>query len=158
VVSSDLHCGDCGSTNVVDGGKSSRRSLPQLKRYHAMIRAAFHQWPEAHLSEHGIGSEDDLRKHLQMRVGHKEIAVVIDDIGSMSKAVAMTVATAAFKAAGAYSMPVMHGDKLVIFVPKSVAFHKMAHTDFCKLSDDVEAIIEAEIGVKADQLLREKAA
>lgn len=157
-MSSDLHCADCGSTHIVDGAKASRRSLPQLKRYHAMIRAAFHQWPEAHLREHGISSEDDLRKYLQMRAGHKEIAVVVDDIGAMSKAMAVTVATAAFKAAGAYAMPIMHGDKLVIFVPKSVAFHRLSHTDFCKLSDDVEAIIESVVGVPAEQLLREKAA
>lgn len=152
---SDLHCGDCGSTNVVDGAPKSRRSLPQLRRYHAMIRAAFHHWPEAHAREHYISSEDDLRKYLQMRVGHKEIAVVIDDIGVMGKAQAVTVATAAFKAAGAYAMPVMHGDALVIFRPKSIAFHKLGHSEFCRLNDDVDQAIFDVTGTRGEAMLKE---
>ena len=34
----------------------------------------------------------------------------------------------------------------------------MHHADFCRLSDDVAAIIEAETGLTAEQLLREHAA
>jgi hypothetical protein len=149
---SDLHCGDCGSTNVVDGAAKSRRSLPQLKRYHAMIRAAFHHWPEKH--ERQFDSEEDLRKFLQMKAGHREVAASFA-INGFSKNDALMIAEASIKAAGSYAVPVMHGETLVIFKPKSIAFHKLGHSDFCKLNDDVDAVILAETGIKGETMLKE---
>ena len=52
-------------------------------------------------------------------------------------------------------MPKLHGDTLVIFRPKSISFNKLGHKEFCRLNDEVDAVIEAEIGIKAERLLRE---
>jgi hypothetical protein len=145
------HCG-CELTPA-EGGKA--RSTEQLRRYFAMIRAAFTHWPEAH--QHQFASSEELRAWLQMKAGAREIGAQIPMVG-MSKERAMLLAEAAIRGAGSYAWPVIHGDTLVIFRPKSVSFAKMAHADFCKLSDDVADVIEAETGIKVDQLLREQAA
>lgn len=150
----DATCPHCGcELTPPSGGKP--RSGDQLRRYFAMIRAAYHHWPEHH--ERQWSSSEELRAYLQMRAGARVVGAQIP-LSGISKERAMLLAEAAIRGAGSYAMPVMHGDVLVIFRPKSIAFDKMAHADFCKLSDDVSAVIEAETGLSTEQLLREKAA
>ena len=144
------HCPECGC--VFDKAGKAPRSLPQLRRYFAMIRAALHHWPETH--ERQFASEEELRAFLQMKAGHRETGAAIP-IAGMSKERAMLLAEAAIRAAGSYAMPVLHGDMLVIFKPKSIAFTKLSHTEFCRLSDDVSDVIFAEIGMRGEQLLLE---
>jgi hypothetical protein len=116
------------------------------------MRAAFMHWPEAHPRR--FADETELRKWLVMKAGHREVASTLDLVG-ISKEHAMMIAEASIKAAGAYAVPVMHGDTLVIFRPKSIAFGKLGHKEFCRLNDEVDAVIEAETGMKAADLLRE---
>jgi len=52
-------------------------------------------------------------------------------------------------------VPVLHGTDLVVFVPRSIAFHRLGHLAACALFDEVAAVIEAETGMKAEQLLHE---
>jgi hypothetical protein len=54
-------------------------------------------------------------------------------------------------------MPVMHGDTLVIFRPKSIRFATMPHLAFCGLVAAVETVIEHETGARVDDLLMERA-
>ena len=143
-------CSQCGSPQRQEG--KTHRSVPQLRRFFSVIRAAWTHWPEAHPRQ--FANEEDCRKYLQMKAGHREIAASID-INGMSKELALLVAEASIKAAGAYAVPVMHGDTLVIFRPKSIKFTKMTHQDFCKLNDEVDAVIFAEIGIDAGTLLKE---
>jgi hypothetical protein len=119
-----------------------------------MIRAAFQHWPES--AERQVSSTEELRAYLQMKASadYREIAATIPIVG-MQKDRAMFLAEASIRAAGSYAMPVLHGDTLVIFRPKSIAFSKMGHSDFCKLNDEVAAVIEAETGLAADALLKE---
>ena len=42
-----------------------------------------------------------------------------------------------------------------IIIYKSIAFDKLDHRGACKLFDEVAGVIEAEIGIKADDLLKE---
>lgn len=142
------HCPHCGC----ELSKPSRRSVPQLRRYFALIKAAFHHWPES--AERQFASPDELRAYLQMKCGYREIGATIP-IAGMSKERAMFLAEAAIRAAGSFALPVLHGDTLVIFKPKSIAFGKMMHKDFCKLVDDVDDVIFTETGIRGDQLLLE---
>lgn len=153
-MSGDLHCGDCGSTNIVGPERVATRSLPQLKRYHAMIKAALHHWPEAHARKYGIANKEDLRKWLQMRAGHREVAAHVE-LAGMSKEQALMIAEASIKAAGSYAVPLIHGDVLVIFRPKSIAFHKLGHTEFCLLNDEVDEAIFQVTGTRGKQMLKE---
>lgn len=141
------HCG-CG-LSVHDGGRP--RSVEQIRRYFAMLRLAWAHWPEAHSRQ--FSSADEMRAWLQMRAGAREVGAQIP-LSGMSKERAMLLAEAAIRGAGSFAWPALHGDVLVIFRPKSISFAKMAHADFCRLSDDVQAIIAAETGIDVTDLMR----
>jgi len=112
-------------------------------------------WPESHKRQ--FSSVTELRKFLEMKAGAREVGASIP-LSGMSKERAMLLAEAAIRGAGSYALPVLHGDTLVIFRPKSVSFAKMGPAEFGQLSDAVSDVIEAEIGVSVDQLLAEKVA
>ena len=88
-----------------------------------------------------------------MKAGAREIGAQIPLTG-LSKERAMLLAEAAIRGAGSYAMPVIHGDTLVIFRPKSISFARMPHSDFCRLSDDVCEVIRAETDIDPDEILR----
>jgi hypothetical protein len=67
----------------------------------------------------------------------------------------MFLVEAAIRAAGSYAMPIIHGDTLAIFRPKSIAFSRLGHKDFCKLIDEVDAVVAAETGLTFKTLLQE---
>ncbi len=141
------HCG-CVLTEK-DGGKP--RSVEQIRRYFAMLKIAWTNWPETHAQQ--FASADEMRAWLQMKAGAREVGAQIP-LSGMSKERAMLLAEAAIRGAGSFAWPVIHGDVLVIFRPKSISFAKMAHADFCRLSDDVQAVIADETGINLDDLMR----
>lgn len=143
------HCPNCGT---VLESRDVPRSVPQHRRYFGLIRAIFHHWPEAH--ERQFASEEECRKWLQMKAGHREVGASIPLTG-MSKERAMLLAEAAIRAAGSYAVPVLHGDTLVIWRPKSISFDKLSHKAACRLFDEVSEVIRAETGIDPDQLLIE---
>jgi len=137
----------------VKGGKP--RSYDAHKRYFALVRAAFLHWPEGNPVQ--FSSETECRKWLQMRSGWRDIAARIP-ISGLNPERLKVFAEAAFKAAGAHAVPVVHKGELVIWVPRSIKYDTMPHLEFCALSDAVETTIEQETGIKVEQLLAERAA
>lgn len=137
-------CPTCGAP-----AKRQPRSLDQHRRYFALIKSAFHHWPEAH--EKQFGDETELRKWLQMRAGYREIGAKIPLVG-LNRDRAVMLVEAAIRAAGSYAVPVVHGDTLVVFKPKSIKFDSMPHLEFCGLNNAVDDVLRAE-GVDPDQLL-----
>lgn len=145
-----MDCPHCGCE--IETAKGAPRSALQLRRYFAMIRAAFHHWPESH--ERQFTSEEECRKWLQMKAGHREVGASIPLTG-MSKERAMMLAEAAIRAADAYATIVIHGDTLVVWRPKSIAFNRLGHLAACRLFDEVSDVIIAETGLIPEQLLKE---
>lgn len=144
-----MKCPVCGHDS---GSKGSSRSVEQLRRYFAVMRAIHFFWPETHPEQ--FDSHDDLRKYLQMRAGHREIGASID-LNGLSKEQAMLLAEAAIRGTGAYAVPRIHNNTLVVFRPKSIAFHKLSHSAFCALSNGVMEVIKAETGIDPDEALKE---
>ncbi len=144
-----MNCPHCGCEIEAS---DKRRSLPHLRRYFALIRAAYHHWPETHATQ--FSDETECRKWLQMKAGHREIGARIPLVG-MNKDRAVALVEAAIRAAGSYAVPVMHGGDLVVFVPKSIAFGKLSHLAACALFDGVADVIKDETGMDADTLLKE---
>lgn len=142
-------CPHCGCT-IEPSGKG--RSVPHLRRYFSLIRAAAHHWPDSHETQ--FADVTECRKWLQMKAGHREIGARIPLIG-LRRDRALALAEAAIRAAGSYAVPVMHGGDMVVFVPKSIAFGKLSHLAACALFDDVAAVIRAETGLEPDTLLKE---
>ena len=144
-----MKCPVCGHDTIA---RENSRSVEQLRRYFALIRAAYYHWPETHPEQ--FDDSEDLRKFLQMRAGHRELAAKIE-LDGLSKEQALFIAEAAIRATGAYAVPRIHGDVMVIFRPRSIAFQKLSHIDFCRLNDAVQDIILAETGIDPDQLLKD---
>lgn len=143
-------CHVCGFYPEHVDGKP--RSLPQHRRYFSMISAVFHHWPAAHGRQ--FADREELRAWLQMKSGWREVAAQIPIVGLPRERVKMIV-EASIRAAGSYAEPVLHNDTLVIFRPKSIAFDKMRHLDFCALNDAVEDVIRSETGLDPEQVLQE---
>ena len=143
------HCPGCGIT--LDDKPSKPRSIDQHRRYFSVSRAIYQHWPESH--DVHFSSETECRKWLQMKAGWREVAATIP-LANVKPDVAVMLATAAMRAAGAHAVAVAHKGNLVIWRPQSIRFDKMQHQEFCRLNDEVEAVIESETGLKVDDLLK----
>lgn len=150
---SKTECPCCGELFDIRD-KGGARSVPQIRRYFALIRAALHHWPEEH--EVQFDTEDECRKWLQMKAGYRTIACRID-LSDCDPGHAVTIARAAIKAAGEYAVAVPHNGELVIFTPQSIAFAKMQPAKFNELVDRVEKVIEGETGLVVAELIEEHA-
>lgn len=147
----ELHCPECGAV-FSEEKKGKTRSVEQHRRYFGVLRATFLHWPESHPVQ--FSSEEECRKFLQMKAGHKTVSARIPIVG-VSRERAVMLAEASIRAAGSYAVPIAHGGDLVVFVPKSIAFDKLSHLEFCRLSNQVEEVIKAETGLDPDSLLNE---
>lgn len=148
-----LSCPHCDMRISVDP-KGVPRSVPQLRRYMQLMRAAFANWPESNPRQ--FGDVEELRAFVQMKAGYREIAAQIPLVG-LPRDKALFLVEASIRSTGIYAMPVLHGDTMVIFKPKSIAFSKLPHIAFCALNNAVDEVIRAETGLDPDQLLNETA-
>jgi hypothetical protein len=134
------------------GGK--RRSIDQHKRYFAMIKKVFDNWPHSH--EFQPNDTEHLRKWLQVKAGYRTVQE-IDTSRTDPQAMKLMEATlrAAMKATSDYAWTVVHGRKLYVVASRSIAFDKISHGEFCALNDMVAEVIERESGIKVADLMRE---
>jgi len=132
------------------------RSEADHRRFFALIGAAFAQWPEAH--EFQPSSSEHLRSWLLCKAGHHEVITIpveyAEDQPAMLRLVTLTV-EAAMKAADGYTFVRPHGSAIAVFKARSIAWHKLGQKDFGAIRSAVEDVIEAEIGVPADKLLKD---
>lgn len=139
-------CPTCGSSTP-----AKARSSEQHRRYFKILALAFEHWPEK--SGTSFDSAEDLRAFCQMKAGHYTTIRV--DLNNADPAQAVIVAQASMRAAGSYARARIINDELVIFKPKSIRFDSLSQDAFNKLSAEVESVIEAESGLKAEDLLKE---
>lgn len=148
------HCG-CG----LDPEKGKPRSVAQLKRFFAVLRAMFSHWPDG--AEFKPESEEHLRKYVIAKAGHRESTDIAIPETEGEPGVTRLIAVAfesAFKWAGNYAFvrPHPEGGLVRIYKAKSIAFPAMGPAEFSKLNDDVEAVYKAETGLDPDQVLKEE--
>jgi hypothetical protein len=129
------------------------RSTPQHRRFFALCKAAFENWPESHDMQ--FTDATDCRKWLTMKAGWRHMASQSPIIG-LKPELAVQIATLAMRAAGAHAVAQFHKGDLIIWVPKSIKFNIMPHQEFCALSDAVSQVIEAETGIMCDSILPPK--
>lgn len=157
------HCPHCGG--VLETHKKVR-SLPDHRRFFALIRAAFEQWPLNH--EFQPLSAEHLRAWLLCKVRYHQIEMI--DVGTdifdgldadtkalvdfvVRSAVHRSIEAATRESGFAFDKP--YGSGIAIFRPKSIDFESMDQKDFGELRQAVEEVIESIIGVDAEKLLRE---
>lgn len=146
-----VQCPCCETTFDV-GGTKRPRSLEQHRRFWKLMQLSFSSWPETH--ERQFTSVNDLRLYLTMAAGWREVAATIPLTG-VKPEIAVIVATAAMKAAGANATAATGKGNLYIWVPKSIAFHKMGPQEFGLLNDAVSDVIAKELGITAGELLEQ---
>ncbi len=142
-------CPHCGCSH---DAQDRPRSVPQLRRYFAMIRAAYAHWPET--ADVQFSSEEECRKHVQMRAGWREVGARIPLVG-VKPDTAKMLAAAAIAGAKAHAWPVIHDRELIVWVPRSISFATMGPQEFGQLSDAVAAVIKDMTGMDAETLMKE---
>lgn len=157
-------CPYCGcDLPAPDGGKP--RSYPQLKRYMALCRRAYENWPELHDVQ--FTNWHECRKWLEMKAGYRELVLQQPLMGIpeaklvpfIQGAIMGVVRSKAGRKSRVFAHSVIHRDVLYVYCSISVKYESMPHKDFCELSDKVERLIREITGVGAEELkLMEQAA
>ena len=148
-------CPHCGCK--IDG-KTKPRSVPQLRRFFAVLRAMFLHWPEN--AQFSPESEEHLRKFILIRAGYRETTDIpvtfAEDQPGLTKLTALSI-EAALKAAGAYAFirPHPDGGLVRVFKAKSIAFDKIGQAEFNALNDAVETAYAQETGLDPEQVLKQ---
>jgi len=132
--------------------KGKPRSYDQHKRFFAMCEAAFQHWPEAH--EEQFSNAEDCRKYLTMKAGWRDIASKVTLTGIREdKAILLATAVLSGLPKNIGARPVLHKGQLIVWVPRSISYASMPHLEFCALSDAVAEVIEAETGIKIEEMM-----
>lgn len=150
-----MKCKWCGCEQ---DDKAKPRSLEQLRRFFAVLRAMYSHWPES--AEFKPDSEEHLRKWVLIKAGHRETTDVpvawAEDQPGLTKLAALSI-EGALKAAGAFAFirPHPEGGLVRVFKAKSIAFDKLGQAEFNALNDQVEVVYAAETGLDPEQVLKE---
>ena len=151
------HCPECG---FIFGGD---RSLPDLRRFFALLRAAHMHFPENHPLT--SSNEEQFRARILIEAGHAHVAKAEIPASYAESEAARDYFRAAvdgaFRASdgkSAYRELRVRGSSLEIISPRSISFPRSKQREFNAVRDSVEQIIELALGLPVEQLLRERAA
>lgn len=142
------HCPHCGG-DLAEQPKRKPRSVPQHRRYFAMIKAAFSHWPHDHRFQ--PITEERLRKWLQAKAGHAVIKTV--DVSAMTKTQAVIAIAAEIMRADPIHFTSATDEAFYIIESASINFDTLPHLAACALFDDVADVIEVETGAKVAQIM-----
>lgn len=130
-------CPTCG------GPSKKRRSPEHHKRFFAVIAAAYQHWPESH--DFQPANAEHLRAWLLCKAKWCNVQTgTVDSFISGSH-----------KTEAGFSFRFRAGTLVHEYRPKSINWEKMDQRTFSPIAQAVDEIIEAEIGVPTDRLLRE---
>lgn len=145
------HCGGFPSPR-----KGTPRSVPQNRRYFALIRAAYNHWPQKTKDEDEKWfyprSEEHLRHYLQAKVGYSIIDTL--DVAGMTAEHACAQIAAQVMKAGPFSFQDSEGTCFFSTTSQSIDFDTLPHLKACALFDAVAELIEAETGIRVDDMLK----
>ena len=152
------HCPHCGCELERKG-----RSLQDHRRFFGLLKAAFLQWPETH--PYHPASEEVFRAYLLVKVGHFDVTSIpapemCADHPPILQLFRLSVeaTVAALSRRFGYCDIRVSAGGAEILTAKSIDFRTVSQRDFGPIREAVESLIEDAIGVKSEQLLREKAA
>lgn len=132
-------------------GKTAPRSGEQLRRFFALMRVTFDNWPDSH--ERQFTDIDEMRAWLTIKAGYREVGARVP-LAGLNKDRALFLVEASIRGSGSNAIPIYYDGEIIVFKPKSIAFQKMDHRDFCKLNDAVATVIEQETGLSVETLLK----
>lgn len=142
------HCPHCG-VELEAKPKGKPRSIPQHRRYFAMLKATFSHWPEDHRFQ--PATEEHLRKWLQAKAGYAVIKSVETEHMTTQQAIAAISAELAL--ADPIHFTSAADTLFYIIQSKSIDFDTLPHRDACGLFDAVQDVIEAETDLKVAKIM-----
>ena len=149
------HCLDCGSTKIAKPSREKDRSTPQLRRFFAIVKAAFIHWPERTPSEFRPKSAEHLRYWLEMKADYFTVTTMAR-ISRHDPGQTYELVRAFLKHSEDERLFLeLDGNLLIEKRTKSIDYDTLDSSAFSKLKDAVCDVIKAETGMEAEQLLRE---
>lgn len=143
-------CRHCGCENEPEPPKKGKpRSVPQHRRYFAMVNAAHSHWPSAHRFK--PATAEHLRHWLQAKSGYADINTI--DTAGMTQAQSVAALAAAIIKAHPFHFVWATEAKFHVAQSKSISFDELPHLAACALFDAVADVIEQEMHVKVDQIM-----
>lgn len=154
-MTSPTHCPECGAVLV------QPRSLADHRRFFGLVRAAFMNWPEA--APFQPSTEEALRGYLLVEANHYDVEFIAYPESSTPEIkklfrLAVEATHTACTRGRSYSDTRVSAGGIEIRTPKSIDFRSVGQKAFGPIREAVEHIIETAIGVKCEQLLKERAA
>lgn len=141
-------CPHCGC-EIEAKPKGRPRSVPQHRRYFALVKAAFSHWPEKHRFR--PMTEEHLRKWLQAKAGYANIQMV--DTAGMDGPTAIVAVAAMLAAADPIHFTAIKGSRFYVVSSRSINFDELPHLEACALFDAVADVIRAETGLEPDEIM-----
>lgn len=146
------HCPECGAVFA----EKKRRSGPQHRMFFSAISCAFSNWP----LEHAFlpSNEEHLRAWLLVKAGYHNIIGqnLVEEADIFRVADFTQRLMASIRAHGSYGFVEVTGRKsLIVKFPKSIAYRELSQADFQPIAQAVFDIIESEIGLKVEDLVRQ---
>jgi hypothetical protein len=148
-----MNCPNCGFKL---SEHSHARSPADHRRFFKLISATFHHWPES--ADFVPDDAEHLRAYLLCKAGYRDVTTIPVEFAEDQPALLRLVSIAAegaVKAAKGHAFIRPHGSALAVFSAKSIAWDKLDQKGFNRLRDAVEAVIEAETGLKPDDILKQ---
>ncbi len=130
-------CPTCG------GPHKKRRSPEHHARFFAVIAAAYHHWPDAH--DFQPANAEHLRAWLLCKAKHCDVMTSAPE----------AFLRGSFKHAGGFCFRYVSGGLVHEYTPRTINWEKMDQRAFSPIAQAVDEIIEAEIGIPTDRLLKE---
>ena len=129
------------------------RSVPQLRRYMVLMREAWKHWPDGH--EYQFDDWNQLRKWLQMKAGWREVAARFPmKMPPAERRRMLNLLRLSLAVGGEFLWPVATPTEIILWRPKSIAFHAMDHDEVGDLIHAVEELLPEEMGVTAEELMQ----
>lgn len=154
---------ECLVCGYHEKGRGKPRSIDQHRRFYGLVKKAFEHWPEK--SGFQPENEDHLRQWLICAAGPQWREFATQDVPPKLRNAELApfvdkLAGSIRERTGRYPFPRLNDWtwKLTVYTARSIKFSEMPHLDFCALSNAVDEVIEAEMGVKPDDLLKAQAA
>ena len=144
-------CHECGALQLEE--PKHNRSTPQMRRFFAIIKAAFHNWNETH--EFRPRSPDHLRYWLECKANHFTVTTTARIASSDPDKVYGLVRAFLKHSTDERLFIELDGNLLIEKRTKSIDYASMTSSEFSRLKDDVCMLIEEEIGIAAEKLLSE---
>lgn len=144
-----MKCRWCGCEQ---DDKAKPRSVEQLRRFFAVLKAMHHHWPEKH--EFQPHDEEHLRKWVLCKAGHRTIVntLTLPKMAQDTLEQVKSVINIVLEADNRF--PRWKGNTVASYEAKSINFHTLGQAAFNKLNDEVEAVYAAETGLDPEQVLK----